>query len=112
MQRQPRTSRSWTSRSISPLGGKTNTAERTWKNEDAQAALKTLIQDVENYQRIQVMTGTTLTRVSGLVGRFTGELTASDQNMDIEFDTCIIATGTHEIRPSQYLLIKIPGGRL
>jgi len=85
------------------LGGQANALGFTWKNEDVQAALKALVQDVENHERIQVMTGTTLTRVSGFVGSFTGELTTGDQLSDIEFGACIIATGAHESRPNQYL---------
>ena len=90
------------------LGGQANTIGLTWKNEDAQAALKTLIQDVKNHERIQVMTSTTLTRVSGFVGSFTGELTTGDQTSDIEFGACIIATGAHETRPNEYLYNEDP----
>ena len=54
------------------------------------------------------MTSTTLTRVSGFLGSFTGELTTSDQTSDIEFGACIIATGAHETRPNEYLYNEDP----
>ena len=65
-------------------------------------------EDVKNHERIQVMTSTTLTRVSGFVGSFTGELTTGDQTSDIEFGACIIATGAHETRPNEYLYNEDP----
>lgn len=75
------------------LDGQANALEFIWKNEDVRVALKQLIQDVESHERIQVMTDTTLTRVSGFVGSFTGELTTGDQTSDIEFGTCINTRG-------------------
>ncbi len=90
------------------LGGRANTLLLTWKGEDVQANLTELINDVETHERIEVLTDTTLTGVSGFVGSFTGELTTSGQTRDIEFGTCIIATGANETKVNEYLYGQDP----
>ena len=85
------------------LGGVANNILRTWKNEDVQTHLASLKEKVTNHKKIRVLTHTTLSKVSGFVGSFTGELNINGTSEDIEFGACVIATGGNEYKPNEYL---------
>ncbi|MCP4723026.1 MAG: CoB--CoM heterodisulfide reductase iron-sulfur subunit A family protein, partial [Desulfobacteraceae bacterium] len=85
------------------LGGVANNILKTWKNEDVQTHLASLKEKVTNHKKIRVLTHTTLSKVSGFVGSFTGELNINGTNEDIEFGACVIATGGNEYKPNEYL---------
>jgi heterodisulfide reductase subunit A2 len=85
------------------LGGIGNQLLKTWKDEDIQAHLASLKNNVMAHDKIRVMTNTTLNAVSGFVGNFTGELIVNGVSEDIEFGACIIATGANEYKPQEYL---------
>ncbi len=85
------------------LGGVANHLLKTWKGEDIQPHLASLKKNVSTHPKIRVLTSTTLTKVAGFVGSFTGELNINGASEDIEFGACIIATGGNESKPKEYL---------
>jgi len=85
------------------LGGVANNLMKTWKNEDIQTHLASLKEKVTTHEKIRVLTKTTLEKVSGFVGSFTGELDKNGTTEDIEFGACIIATGADEYKPKEYM---------
>ncbi len=84
-------------------GGVAQQLSETWKGEDIKQEVTSLVSRVENHERIQFLTRTRLTSVSGSVGSFTGELTGSDTTRTIEFGACILATGARGYEPDEYL---------
>ena len=87
-------------------GGMANYLDKTWKGEEIQSHLKALTQKISSHEMIQFHTNTELTAVSGFVGSFVGELTQGEDTLDIEFGTCVIATGARESEPAEYLYKK------
>jgi len=85
------------------LGGVANNLLKTWKDEDIQTHLASLNEKITTHEKIRVLIRTTLKKVSGFVGSFTGELDINGESEDINFGACIIATGGDEYKPKEYL---------
>lgn len=87
-------------------GGVALDLNQSWKGEDIQAEVKSLVARVEDHHLLKILTNTTLTSVAGSVGSFTGELTTGDTAQTIEFGACVIATGAKGYEPDEYLYKK------
>ncbi len=85
------------------LGGQALRLFRTWKGEDIQEGLKTMIGSVESDEKIRVHLNTRLKEVKGFVGNFTTTLETGGHKEEIGHGVAIIATGAKEFRPRGYL---------
>jgi heterodisulfide reductase subunit A len=90
------------------LGGNARRLGRTWRGEDVQKKLASLIEQVEENPLVEVFLKTTISQVEGFVGNFKTELATPDGAKEVEHGACIIATGATELNTDQYLHNKDP----
>ncbi len=90
------------------LGGQATRLYKTWKGEDVQAYLSSMIRSVESDPRIAVCVNTELQSVEGFVGNFKTTLRSGGKEELIEHGIAVIATGAGEYRPDEYLYGKDP----
>ncbi|MTI82139.1 MAG: CoB--CoM heterodisulfide reductase iron-sulfur subunit A family protein [Firmicutes bacterium] len=82
------------------LGGIARRLHYGLKGEDVQGYLNQLINQIEQNNNIKVYTGQEIADVNGFVGNFTTTLTDGQQ---IEHGVTVIATGSQEYQPQEYL---------
>ncbi|MGB9300082.1 MAG: hydrogenase iron-sulfur subunit [Anaerolineae bacterium] len=70
------------------------------RGESASEFIKKRIRSVEGQEHIQVLTGSTLTDVSGPVGNYRVTVTRDGKNLKFHVGTVIVATGAREAEPS------------
>ncbi len=90
----------------SSLGGQARHLYKTWKGEDIQEKLSSLIDGVENEKNIHVHLNTELKAVEGFVGNFKSTLSSDsseESEQVIEHGVSVIATGASEYKPKEYL---------
>ena len=85
------------------LGGVALDLFETWKGEDVQADLATILSEVKKNKRIRICTNATLESVSGSVGSFIGKIKHEDNEETLEFGACVLATGGKAYSPDEYL---------
>jgi len=90
------------------LGGQALSLFRTWKGEDVQKNLSTLVREVEKDDNIEVHLNTVLSHVDGFVGNFKTTLKSGDREEALEHGIAVIATGAEEYKPDEYLYGKDP----
>jgi len=90
------------------LGGQAMNLFETWRGEDVQENLATLIQDVESNENIDVFLSTELKHVDGFVGNFKSTIETAGKEQVLEHGVAIIATGASEFKPNQYLYGEDP----
>jgi len=90
------------------LGGNALNLSSTWKGEDVRSFLKDLIDRVTLHPSIEVLTGATITGVSGFVGNFKSSVVQGNENREIEHGVAILATGAHPVESNEYLYGKNP----
>jgi len=95
----------------SELGGNALELFRTWRGEDIQGKVRSLIQSVETDPNIEVYKGREIISVEGFVGNFRttlGTVSTAGETREIEHGVAIIATGAEELKPREYLYGKDP----
>ena len=85
------------------LGGQARAIYKTWKGEDVQKNLATLVEEVRSADNIEVRLGAEITNVEGFVGNFKTTIRSGDQEETIDHGIAILATGGHEYKPDEYL---------
>ncbi len=90
------------------LGGNAWHLNRTWKGEEVRPFLTTLIAQVENHPKIQVLKQAELTSVSGSVGNFRSEVSVAGESRSLSFGVAVLALGGQEYKPEEYLYGRHP----
>jgi heterodisulfide reductase subunit A len=85
------------------LGGQARNIWQTWKGEDVQENIASLIQEVRSNDKINVYLDAEIKSVEGVVGQFKTTISASGQEHVVEHGAAIIATGASELKPEGYL---------
>jgi heterodisulfide reductase subunit A len=92
----------------SNLGGQALHLFKTWKGEDIQQNLESLVKSVEADPDIDVHLNTELSNVEGFVGNFKSTLRADGKEAVVDHGIAVIATGARELKPEEYLYGKDP----
>ncbi|MBW2000029.1 MAG: CoB--CoM heterodisulfide reductase iron-sulfur subunit A family protein, partial [Deltaproteobacteria bacterium] len=95
----------------SELGGNALGLFRTWRGEDIQEKVRSLIQSVETDPKIEVCKEREVVSVEGFVGNFRttlGTVGGKGETRKIDHGVAIIATGAEELKPGEYLYGKDP----
>ncbi|MDO9065534.1 MAG: FAD-dependent oxidoreductase, partial [Chloroflexota bacterium] len=85
------------------LGGNLRHIYNTVSGSDPQALLSSLVRQVESEPKITLYKGAEVKNVSGFLGNFKAEITASGKNIEVEHGVIIVATGGTEYQPVEYL---------
>ena len=89
------------------LGGQAQNLFKTWKGEDIQEKLSSLIKEVENEANVHVHLNAGLIGVEGFVGNFRSAIKdKKGEDVAFEHGVAIIATGASEFSPDEYLYKK------
>ncbi len=92
----------------SSLGGQALHLFKTWKGEDIQQNLASLVKSVEADPGIDVNLNTELSNVEGFVGNFKSTLRAHGKEVVVDHGIAVIATGAGELKPEEYLYGEDP----
>jgi heterodisulfide reductase subunit A len=92
----------------SSLGGQALHLFKTWKGEDVQQNVASLVESVEADPNIDVHLNTELTNVEGFVGNFKSTLRSNGREEVVDHGIAVIATGAREFKPEEYLYGKDP----
>ncbi|MBI5606081.1 MAG: FAD-dependent oxidoreductase [Deltaproteobacteria bacterium] len=84
------------------LGGTALKLRHTWRGEDIQGYVKTLVASVKDHPRIEVHYNTEVARSSGFIGNYTTILSQGGQTQEILHGAVILATGGQEWKPDVY----------
>jgi heterodisulfide reductase subunit A2 len=90
------------------LGGQALNLYKTWRGEDIQKNLGSLVQSVKGDKNIRVHLGAELTQVEGFVGSFKSTFQSSTLQGTLEHGIAVLATGCYEYKPEEYLYGKNP----
>ena len=85
------------------LGGQARNLYKTWKEEDIQANLRDMIEQVENHPHIHTHLESKITNAEGYVGNFLTTIQAGSEEANIEHGVTVVATGAREYKPEEYL---------
>jgi heterodisulfide reductase subunit A len=85
------------------LGGQAKNLYQTWRREDVQQHLSTIVQEVQSHPKIEVHLKTELKNVDGFVGNFRSTIQTDGEQKLLEHGIAILATGASELKPDQYL---------
>jgi heterodisulfide reductase subunit A len=92
----------------SSLGGQALHLFKTWKGEDVQQNVASLVESVEADPNIDVHLNTELTDVEGFVGNFKSTLRSNGREEVVDHGIAVIATGAREFKPEEYLYGQDP----
>ena len=84
------------------LGGQALNLYKTWKGEDIQSKLNSLIGSVESDQNIEKHLNAELTHVEGFVGNFKSTFKSGKMEGSVEHGIAVLATGCYEYKPEEY----------
>ncbi len=87
----------------SQLGGQALSLYRTWKGEDIQAELVSMIQSVEQEPNLTVHLDSSIIDVDGFVGNFNTTVSTNGSEQTITHGVTVMATGAREHTPEEYL---------
>jgi heterodisulfide reductase subunit A len=73
---------------------------------DIQKKLKELINNIENDDKINVFTSSTIKDIGGYIGNFITKIDQNGEEKEIEHGIVIVATGGEEYKPKEYLYGK------
>jgi heterodisulfide reductase subunit A len=91
------------------LGGFARTLRYTLEGTNTRTYLASLIEKVQHHERIQALTGVTITDILGYVGNFITRFTDIEGvNRSLEHGVTIVATGGEEYQPHDYLFQDDP----
>jgi len=85
------------------LGGQAQALYKTWKGENIQHNLVSLVNSVESDGHIDVRLETEIQAVDGFVGNFRTTLISKGKEEVVEHGAAVIATGATENKPKEYL---------
>ena len=86
------------------LGGNLRHIQIGEEGADPQALLHQTIAEVEAEPRIQVLTGSQVTSISGYPGHYASTVQGADgQNREFQHGVILVATGARQITPHEYL---------
>jgi len=87
------------------LGGFSRKLHHTIEGADIQGYLRSLIDEVNDHDKIEVLTGARIVGFEGFKGNFATEvaLGANEERRKIDHGVFIVATGAGEYRPKEYL---------
>ncbi len=85
------------------LGGMARRVRSTLDGLDVQSHLDDLIREVYRHPLVHVVSGATITGVSGYVGNFVTTVRSDGRVRTIRHGAAILATGAEEYRPTEYL---------
>jgi len=85
------------------LGGMARRVHSTLDGVDVQPLLDDLIRRVYRHPLVHVLTGATITGVSGYVGNFVTTVQCDGRARTIRHGAAVLATGAEEYRPTEYL---------
>ena len=88
------------------LGGQARHLHETWRGEDIQKYLTTLIDSVRTDQNIEIFLNSQITQVDGFVGNFKTTIKNDKESRVLEHGVTIIASGASELKPDLYLYGK------
>ncbi len=84
------------------LGGQANHLYKTFKGEDIQQEISSLIQTIISNENINIHLNTTIEKVEGFVGNFKSDLICDKRISTIEHGVAVIATGASPLEPYEY----------
>ena len=92
------------------LGGLSRELTTTIEGADIQRFILELVEEVNNNEKIQVLTESLIVGFSGFKGNFTTEVMVGPGMYErkIEHGVVILATGAREYRPTEYLYGEVP----
>ena len=90
------------------LGGQARSLHETWRSEDIQGYLKTLIASVKADSNIQVFTNSEIVQVDGFVGNFKTTIQNNGTRESLDHGVTILACGASEYKPDLYLYGQDP----
>ena len=90
------------------LGGKARSLHETWRGEDIQQYLKTLINAVQTDSNIEVFTNSEIVQVDGFVGNFQTAIQNNGNREVFDHGVTIIAAGASELKPDRHLYGQDP----
>jgi heterodisulfide reductase subunit A len=85
------------------LGGNACGLNRTFRNENIDTYLKTLVERVESDPRIKIHLESHIDNVNGFVGNFTSSISNSSSQETVDHGVAIMAVGASEYKPQEYL---------
>jgi len=88
------------------LGGAAKRLHYTLEGQDVQEFIGDLRGKVYRHPLIHVLTGATITEVSGYVGNFVTKVEVEGRLQEIHHGAAILATGAEEYKPTEYLYGK------
>jgi heterodisulfide reductase subunit A len=90
------------------LGGEGRHLRWTWRGEDVQAYLSSLIARVKANRNITVHVGSQLAEVKGFVGNFQSRISGEAGEITVPHGVAVLAVGAHPLAPEEYLYGKHP----
>ncbi len=84
------------------LGGMANHLYQTFKGENIQQKLSSLIETIKSNKNIHIHLNTTLEQVEGFVGNFKSKLICNKKTLFIEHGVSVIATGALPFKTDEY----------
>jgi len=90
------------------LGGQALQLHETWRGEDIQAYVASMVRDVEGDENIEVFLNTEIVKVDGFVGNFETTVQGDGQTRVLEHGVTLIASGASELKPDLYLYGEDP----
>ena len=85
------------------LGGQANKLYQTWRGEDIQKHLSSMIKSVEENKLIDIHLNTEITDVDGFVGNFETHVSKNGTKETLKHGITIICTGASELKPETHL---------
>ena len=85
------------------LGGQARHLHETWRGEDVQQYLTTLIDEVQSDNNIEIFLNSRITQVEGFVGNFKTTIQNGSKSSVLEHGVTIIASGASELKPDEHL---------
>ncbi|MFO7884305.1 MAG: FAD-dependent oxidoreductase [Desulfobacteraceae bacterium] len=85
------------------LGGQARHLYKTYKDEDIQKELASLVKRIETNENISLHLNTTLDNVDGFVGSFTSTISSNGKSETLEHGIAVVATGASAYQPTEYL---------
>ena len=85
------------------LGGRLRQVRYLLNGEQPQEELKRLIRQIEQNEKIHVLTGASIEEMKGSIGDFHTKVKANGETTEIAHGTVIVATGAAEYQPTEHL---------
>ena len=85
------------------LGGQARHLHETWRGEDVQQYLTTLIDEVQSDNNIEIFLNSRITQAEGFVGNFKTTIQNGSKSSVLEHGVTIIASGASELKPDEHL---------